>query len=153
MNTAKENDIANASPGVGEDKDEEDTNDAAQSSDFDVAAKEKESRAIESQEERIYSIEYEDDTATFKAETEATVKDAENVYAAKENDIDNVIPGAGEDKDEEDTNDAAQSSELDVAVKVKESRVIDSQREGTAVAIQESYKLLRKMMKNPLIKV
>ena len=65
-------------------------------------------------------IEYENDGATLKAESEATVKDAENVYAAKENDIDNVIPGAGEDKDEEDTNDAAQSSELDVAVKVKE---------------------------------
>ena len=65
-------------------------------------------------------IEYENDGATLKAESEATVKDEENVYAAKENDIDNVIPGAGEDKDVEDTNDAAQSSELDVTVKVKE---------------------------------
>ena len=85
-------------------------------------------------------IEYENDGATLKAESEATVKDSENVYAAKENDIDNVIPGAGEDKDEEDTNDAAQSSELDVAVKVKENRAQDSQGEGTVVVVKESSK-------------
>ena len=85
-------------------------------------------------------IEYENDSATLKAESEATVKDAENVYAAKENDIDNVIPGAVEDKDEEDTNDADKSSELDVAVKVNENRAQDSQGEGTVVVVKESSK-------------
>ena len=85
-------------------------------------------------------IEYENDGATLKAESEATVKDAENVYAAKENDIDNASPGAGEDKDAEDTNDANKSSELDVAVKVNENRAQDSQGEGTVIVVKESSK-------------
>ena len=85
-------------------------------------------------------IEYENDGATLKVESGATVKDAENVYAAKENDIDNVIPGAFEDKDEEDTNDADKSSELNVAVKVNENRAQDSQGEGTVVVVKESSK-------------